>query len=158
VSNKTGAAAAARIAAASMWMMTEALERHVDAGLLSKQEEDLIEIVLETTSQYHDSMKGEVDEYLEADPGSTWMDWVHLMLEQMWSMVNLTRDTLSDMLDLHMTAGTKKPPAHLIIAYMSVQQAHSSIDLYSRVGEVDDESPTDADIEAWLESGKKDEG
>ena len=158
MSNNTGATAAARIAAASMWMMTEALERHVDSGLLSKQEADLVEIVLETTSRYHDSMKAEVDDYLEADPGSTWMDWVHLMLEQMWSMVNLTRQTLGEMLDLHMTHGTKKPPAHLILAYMSVQQAHTSIDLYTRVGEIDDESPTDADIEAWLEEGKKDEG
>ena len=62
MSNKTGAAAAARIATASMWMMTEALERHADAGLLSKEEEDLIEIVLETTSRYHESMKAEVDD------------------------------------------------------------------------------------------------
>ncbi len=148
---KSGAAASARIAAASMWLVTEALGRHSDTGFVSEVEEDLATEVLRIAQEGHEGL----DETIAASDRSDWTTWVHKMMAQLAATADGCRDVLAEMLELRHEQG-HKPPPDLTAAYLAANQAYNAVVLYTRSGEQTEDSPSDEEIQQWMKEADDD--
>ncbi len=150
-----GAACAAQIATASLWIMTESLHDHVKKqGTLNEMEEDMISEVMRMLDEGRKDLAWILETFDEEE--TTWRDWAHIMMRTVWRTADVTSDVLLEILELYVQAKVDKPPKHLTMSYMAARQAYDSIIGYCETGEVQEDTPSDDEIHAWM--NKEDEG
>jgi hypothetical protein len=148
--SEMGAANSAQIALASLWIMTESLNDHLEkGGVLSEFEEDMLNDVMRVLIEGRKELEWILTTIDEG--GSSWREWVHVMMKTVWRTSDVVSDMLLEVLELHEQAEVVKPPPHLTLAYLSARQAHEAIIGYCETGEVEEDTPSDEEIKTWLD-------